>query len=646
VSAARRLRTIARAERRLLVRSPVLATLTLSLLLASPVRAQGLGGSGLPRVAEVRVEGTRVLKPKAIKKVLKTRTRPSLAFWSQGPLFRQDFLRADIAIIGLFAALHGFLDATVSGLTEPVPGKNLVRVIYHVTEGRLTAVDSVLVRGVHVLPAAVLEQVVTTKVGQPFNPERLSADRQALTALYADHGYFPLVTGSWTRLDSTSVAVRLEVAEGPSYRVGTISIEGVTQVDSSVVRRELLLGPGDPFRRERLARSIERLYDTGLFQLVDFVPTQVDTNAAEVSFQVRVRERRHRSLEGGAGVGSAEGLRLLAGWGHGNLFGKGRSLTAETRYSFGNLHRFHNAIRYTEPWLFGTRTQGSVTPFFDQSETDFREVQFTQRRWGVGFVAKRDLSRFARATLGLDQQWSQAVSIPALSDSLLEGFERGQFFTNRVSLTWTYDGRDNVFNPTKGELFQTSGELAGKLLGGQGQFLKGTLSAARYLPVSGGASVAVRFEVGGIRPYGSSEFTLSSVPINDLFRTGGATSVRGYPEEKILGADGTGGLLLVLTNAELRFPITSILGGALFVDGGNVWSRPRDFKWRDFKVGGGLADGNQYRWSAGGGVRVRTPVGPVRFDLGYRLRDELLLVGDPPRRNSGWGYHLSLGQAF
>lgn len=639
VSATRRLRILARAERRLL------AALTLLLLFAVPAGAQGLAGTGLPRVDEVRIEGTRVLKPKAIKKVLKTRTRASLAFWSQGPLFRQDFLRADIEIIRQFAAQHGFLEAKVSGLSEPVPGKNRVKVIFRVEEGGRTDVDSVLVRGVHALSPAAVDKVVVTKVGEPFNPERLNLDRQALTGLYADHGYFPFVAASWTRLDSLSVAVHLDVVEGPSYRVGTIAIEGLTDVDSNVVEREILLGPGDPFHRERLTRSIERLYDTGLFQLVDFVPTQVDTNAARVSFRVRVRERKHRSLEGGVGIGSAEGLRLLAGWGHHNLWGKGRRLDAETRYSFGNLHRFHNAIRYTEPWLFGTRTEGSITPFFDQSETDFRGAQFTQRRWGVGFLAKRDLSRFARATIGLNQQWSKAVTLPP--DSLLDGFEQGLFFTNRVSLTWTYDGRDDVFNPKRGELFQATGELAGKLLGGQGQFLKGTLSAAHYVPVGGDASIAFRVGVGGIRPYGVSEsqFATTSVPINDLFRTGGATSVRGYPEEKILGADGTGGLLLVLTNAELRFPISSILGGALFVDGGNVWSRPRDFKWRDFQVGGGLADGNQYRWSAGGGVRVRTPVGPVRLDLGYRLRDELL-VGDPPRRNSGWGYHLSLGQAF
>ena len=639
MSAARRRRTLSRAESRLL------AALALSLALAAPSRAQDLSGTGLPRVDEVRIEGTQVLKPKAIKKVLKTHTRPSLAFWSQGPLFRQDFLRSDIEIIRQFAAQHGFLEARVSGVTEPVPNKNLVKVIYHVEEGRRTYVDSLLVRGAHVLPEAAIEKTVLTKVGEPFNPDRLNQDRQALTALYADHGYFPYLTASWTRLDTVSVSVHLDVVEGPSYRVGSIAVEGVTDVDSNVVRRELLLAPGDPFHRDRMTRSIERLYDTGLFQLVDFVPEQIDTNAARVSVRVRVRERKHRTLEGGVGVGSAEGLRLLAGWGDHNLFHKGRRLEAETRYSFGDLHRFHNAIRYTEPWLFATRTEGSVTPFFDQSETDYRGAQFTQRRWGIGFLAKRDLSRFARATLGLDQQWSKAITLPP--DSLLEGFQRGQFFTNRVSATWTYDGRDNVFNPTRGELFQTTGELAGKLLGGQGQFLKGTVSASHYLPVTGGASVALRLEVGGIRPYGGTNdvFTPSSVPYSDLFRTGGATSVRGYPEEKILGADGTGGLLLVLTNAEFRFPINSFLGGALFIDGGNVWSRPRDFKWKDFQVGGGPSDGNDYRWSAGGGIRVRTPVGPVRFDLGYRLRDEILL-GDPPTRQTGWGYHLSLGQAF
>jgi outer membrane protein assembly complex protein YaeT len=607
-------------------------------------------------VSSVRIEGTKVLDGGAIKKVLKTQTRSWFAFWAQKPLYRQDFLRADVDIIRLFAAQHGYLDAIVSGAATPVPNENEMNVVYRVDEGPRTDVDTVAMHGVHALKPSEIEKTVTTKLGQPFNALRLLADQQALANAYADRGYFPTITPSWrrhdggagdtartdsTRNDSTKVAVRFDVVEGPSYRVREVGVTGVTSVDTTVVRRELLLRPGDAFSRDRLDRSSERLYKTRLFQFVDFQPTRIDTDSALVSFMVRVRERKHRSIEGGVGIGSADGLRLLANWTHGNLWGWNRRLRVETQVSYGTLHGFHNAVTYTEPWLFGQRVEGSIGPYLDQSQVFFKTDEFTQRRWGFSMAARRELSRWATGTVGFDQQWSIARTIPPSADST---FNPNQFSTSRVSAGWTYDRRDDDFDPHKGELYSVLGELAGTLLGGQGQFVKGTMSAARYLPTGRNRTLAVRVSVGGISPFGEQrEFTLEKVPINDLYTTGGATTVRGFPEQQILGADGTGGLMLILTNVEMRFIFNRVFGGALFFDGGNVWSRPRDFHWSDFFPGRAALDGNDVRYGVGGGIRFRTPVGPVRFDLGYRLNVSTYGGGF---HGQGWNYYLTLGQAY
>ncbi|HKA25140.1 MAG TPA: BamA/TamA family outer membrane protein [Candidatus Eisenbacteria bacterium] len=625
------------------------------LALALPAPAAGqTAGTGLPRVNSVHIEGTK-LKDGQIKKVLKTQTRSWFAFWASKPLYRQDFLRSDIEIIRQFAAQHGYLDAVVSGAARPVKDENEMDVVYRVDDGPRSNVDSLAVAGVRALPKSEVDKAVTTKVGQPFNALRLITDRQALANAYSDRGYFPVITPSWvrrpgpgpdsTKTDSTHVAVRFDVVEGPSYHVRETGVEGVTDVDTNVVRRELLLQPGDPFNRDRLQRSSERLYKTTLFQFVDFKPTRIDTDSALVSFQVRVRERKHRTVEGGVGVGSADGLRLLANWSHNNLWGKNRRLRVESQVSFGTLKGFHNAVIYTEPWLFGLRVSGSAGPYFDQSQEAFKEKPFTQRRWGFSASATRELSRFATGTLGFDQQWSIAITNPDLPDSELVGFDQSQFSTSRVSASWVYDRRDDDFDPHKGELYHAVGELAGTLLGGQGQFTKGTVSAARYLPTGKGRTLAARVSLGGIAPLGEGrEFTLSKVPINDLYTTGGATTVRGYQEQSILGASGTGGLMLILTNIEMRFTLNPIFGAAVFLDGGNVWSRPREFKWNDFFPGKEPIDGNDYRWGVGGGVRLRTPVGPVRFDLGYRLNDELKIDGSLRKKGVNW--HLSLGQAY
>jgi outer membrane protein assembly complex protein YaeT len=639
-------------------RSPKSAVLVALLLLAigaGPARAQG-AGTGLPHVNSVRIEGTQFLDDGQIKKVLKTQTRSWFAFWSEKPLYRQDFLRADIDIIRIFAAQHGYLDAVVSGAATPVPDKNEMNVVYRVDEGRRSDVDSVAMVGVHNLKPVEIEKTVTTKPGQPFNALRLVADQQALGIAYADKGYFPSITPSWrrhdgamgdsaradsVRHDSTRVAVRFDVVEGPSYRVRQVSVTGVESVDTTVVRRELLLRSGDPFSRDRLDRSSERLYKTRLFQFVDFQPTRIDTDSALVSFTVRVRERKHRSVEGGVGIGSADGLRLLANWEHDNLWGWNRRLRVETQISYGTLHGFHNAIVYTEPWLFGQRVQGSIGPYLDQSQVFFKTDEFTQRRWGFSMSALRELNRWATATVGFDQQWSRAITIPPSADST---FNPNQYSTSRVSVGWSYDRRDDDFDPHKGELYSGLGELAGTVFGGQGQFVKGTINAARYLPTGKSRTLAVRVSLGGISPFGEqAAFTLAKVPINDLYTTGGATTVRGFPEQEILGADGTGGLMLILTNIELRWMFNRVFGSAIFLDGGNVWSRPRDFHFSDFFPGRAPLDGNDMRYGVGTGIRFRTPVGPVRFDVGYRLNASTY---GGQFHGQGWNYYLALGQAY
>ncbi len=93
----------------------------------------------------------------------------------------------------------------------------------------------------------------------------------------------------------------------------------------------------------------------------------------------------------------------------------------------------------------------------------------------------------------------------------------------------------------------------------------------------------------------------------------------------------TGGNGVIVLNAELRASLFGALQGVVFIDAGNVFPSASDLAFRDL------------RGAAGFGFRYKSPVGPVRVDLGFKLdRRELV----PGRLERGSVLHISLGQAF
>src|SRR6185503_19654737 len=169
--------------------------------------------------------------------------------------------------------------------------------------------------------------------------------------------------------------------------------------------------------------------------------------------------------------------------------------------------------------------------------------------------------------------------------------------------------------------------VAGGVLQGSARFLKFSGSATKYLPLRRRLILAMRLQAGYVNPFGHYEarsdtlHELDLIPVEDRFVTGGASSVRGYFENEIgfrsapPDSGVRGGEVLLLGSIEARFPLIWIIGGAVFLDAGNVWERPDDITLRRvFTVAGPEAGYSDMRWSVGTGIRIATPVGPLRFD--------------------------------
>jgi outer membrane translocation and assembly module TamA len=146
---------------------------------------------------------------------------------------------------------------------------------------------------------------------------------------------------------------------------------------------------------------------------------------------------------------------------------------------------------------------------------------------------------------------------------------------------------------------------------------------------------ASRVQLGSIRPVGNAQ---TNVPFSKKYFLGGATSIRGWGRYEVSPLSGSGlpigGNSMVALSGELRAMLRGNFGGVLFADGGNVWAESMGFKL------------GELRYAVGPGLRYQTPVGPIRFDVGYQINPipDLLVNGSPQKRR--FRIHFSIGQAF
>ena len=195
---------------------------------------------------------------------------------------------------------------------------------------------------------------------------------------------------------------------------------------------------------------------------------------------------------------------------------------------------------------------------------------------------------------------------------------------------------DNVLNAHRGYQFAFHAEQAGRLVPGTFNYYAASIDGRHYLPIIGESVVlASRLQLGNIRPFGQDQV---NVPFAKKYFLGGATSIRGWGRYEVSPLSGSGlpigGDSMLAFSEEIRAALRGKLGGVLFLDGGNVWERSGGFSLGDL------------RYAIGPGLRYATPIGPIRFDVGYQINpiDGLLVNGAPQRRR--WRLHFSIGQAY
>jgi outer membrane protein insertion porin family len=624
-------------------------------------------------VGKVEIHGNEAYEDGDLRDLLRTRGSSFWKPWKKHPL-RTDFIRADRQTLGTFYRRHGYLYARIDSVSvRPVGTSQKSDVHFFLTEGPRARVDTLLVTS----PAPLTEQEVRSHLlfqeGSPLDFAVLEASRDSVVNEYADRGHVLARVVDSLSIDSTSVSVFYRVVPGPRVLLGEVKVEGTKNTKPGYVSRELVLDEGDLMRRSKLVHSQQRIYDSGFYTDVQMEIAPVDSASLTSDLFVRVRERKMGWIDAGIGYGNIDQIRLTGQWGQRNIFRSSMRFVTTGKLGLrfqkdpesGYLGDRRIDVALTHPWPLGVRLSTTLGGYAE-NEPVVDENDWPLQAYGGSIVFASSFLRDARTAASYEIRH-------VTNDSLLSTASSGatvqdtSYTTHRIALTGQRDTRLNIFDPKRGD--DVNGRLEFVRAAEGGTFTKLALQGTKYVPMRSGAVLALRIRGGYIEPWGSYPASdpllsippeLARVPVDDRYRTGGASTVRGYFENELgtrevattdtAGAVTTdnvarGGQVLLLASAELRFSLPWIFQGALFFDGGNVWERPEDMKLRKILSFAGGAGYNDMRYSAGAGLRIGTPVGPIRADYGWKIRSDRSPV-EPDLSSAQGEFHFSLGHPY
>jgi len=593
------------------------------------------------RIKDISVSGNKAFTSARILKLIKTKQ----AWFFNAGVLKEDVLKEDIERIKSFYRRQGFTDIAVEYAVNPDSAKQyLLHINIKIQEGKKYLVGTITIEGNKDIPEKeILSRLKDCTTGKVFSEEALKQDVSNIQSIYYDRGYISCSIQDVTSLNAASgrVDVTYSIAENQVSYVNKVKVRGNIKTKDIVIRREMRIHPGDRFDGDKLKRSKERLQNLGFFEEVNY-----DTEDAEApdkkDLVVEVKESKTGSFSFGGGystvdqfVGFVEVEQKNFDWKNFPYFtGDGQDL--RFRASFGSLENALD-LSYTEPWLFDYPVSFGFDAYKHghKRDTDVG-YGYDEKVTGGDLRLGKELTEYLRGdlTYRLDQ-----IDISNIVDSASNDLtqEYGKNIVSSLTPAFTFDTRDNVFDPKRGDFLTSSLEWAG--LGGDKKFWKLYGQASHYFPMPRNSVIEIKGRVGLAEPYSGVE----RLPIYERFFAGGAYTLRGYDERKVGPIDKgsqepLGGASMLIGNLEYTYPLFDFLKVAAFYDVGNVWDKLSDIasskNFNDIPNSGGFKN------DFGIGFRIKTPVGPISLDYGIPLNKE---PGEDSRKSGRFNFSASKG---
>lgn len=618
------------------------------------------------RIWKVKIEGNTTYENMVINKFIASEPPSSwkkLTFFNEkGYYVSETEIKRDVIRIQRFYNKRGFNDVKVSYRLED--GKPLWRktLIFSIVEGSPIIIDSVHVN-IDTTPKDSLlitsnkdfQKVLRSasfRKSNRFEIVEIPETEGDISLALRNLGFAYAETKILAEVDSLRklATVNIQLTTGPRARFDSILVEGETTLPEKYIARETGITKGVFYNEKDLRDAQRELFNHHLFRFaLVSVPEQPQDTTLNVL--IRVKEMPLRSVQIKAGLGNFDRVeppiaprnvyRVFRGeivWIYRNVRQKGERFRTSLRVS-GFEQNF--GFDYLFPYLYNTKSSFITTPFVQHKIESSYEII----RGGLTNNFIYEHSQNLTSSFGYEFSNNQEVSRKVkaiLPDSVLtynvSSFRLNAYYTKGLK------------GERQGWVVQPYGEISGTFSESSFRFQKLSLDVRRYTEISPSLVLAARLSGGGI--FSAKK---DSLPQDIRFFTGGTSSVRGWsrqnlgPKEVITDSTGAfqsyvpvGGDAFFNFNVEFRQQLDAMLKGfgiAAFFDGGQVWRSLSAIDTRTLQFG------------TGAGIRYKSPIGPIRLDIAYKLNPTKQDLNIYKGINYGsnwnrWGIHLSVGQAF
>lgn len=502
-----------------------------------------------------------------------------------------------------------------------------VQVIYHVLENPVY--KNVDIEGNTVIKKDKAASLFDLEEGKIVNLKQVNKCVQKLEEEYRSNGYIlARVTDVHMEQDGT---LKVTVNEG---LVEGFKVKGNVKTKDYVITREMRLKVGEPFNAKDARRSMQRIYNLGYFEDVN-VKLNPGREPNSVEVEISVVEMNTGTFGIGAGYSSADGFVGMISLGDKNFRGTGDKVNIT--WEFGGEDNKNYDFTYTRPWLDSKETAATlnlydITNEYADYNIDAEEIaRYDKKRTGQELTLSRKTdSEFVTYYVTLknrkDTYKGEADGYEEDVNQYYEDdFNKSPLFkpdwmpetaaerraenfgtTRSVTFGTIFDSRDNVYDPHEGKRMSYSLEWGGAF-GGDFDFVK-LSTDYRYYYRAGGENVwALNLGAG---------YANGDMPLSQRFAMGGSDTLRGFEDDQFRGNS------MLKATLEYRFPIVKRVQGVLFTDNGYAWDKRHE---DEFDLG-------LIKNSFGVGLRINSPLGPVKLDYGY---------GD-----DGGKFHFSFGGQF